>query len=164
MGMMLRAWTLLALTVAALSLGPSFAHVLEAPPRLSVWPPELWREATVFNGQFQLFAMIGGPLDIGAIITTAVLAYLLRHDRSGFRFALTGSVLFALALFVWFSWVAPANSVLATWTLGPIPEDFHAIRNRWETGHMVIAAIKLIGFMATALSIISSGAKGVPSR
>jgi hypothetical protein len=29
---------------------------------------------------------------------------------------------------------------------------------------MVIAAIKLIGFMATALSIISSGAKGVPSR
>jgi hypothetical protein len=100
MGMMLRAWTLLALTVAALSLGPSFAHVLEAPPRLSVWPPELWREATVFNGQFQLFAMIGGPLDIGAIITTAVLAYLLRHDRSGFRFALAGSVLFALALFV----------------------------------------------------------------
>ena len=56
--------SLFVLTLAALSLGPSFAHVLEAPPRLTIWSPELWREATVFNGQFQLFATIGGPLRI----------------------------------------------------------------------------------------------------
>ena len=35
----------LALLLAALSLGASYAHVLEAPPRLNDWPPELWREA-----------------------------------------------------------------------------------------------------------------------
>jgi len=150
---MFRIWSLVTLTLAALSLGPSFAHVLEAPPRLTVWSPQLWREATVFNGQFELFALIGGPLDVSAIVTTAVLAFLLRGDRSRFRFALAGLVLFALSLAVWFGWVWPANSVLATWQPGPIPESFVAIRNRWETGHMAVAAVKLIGFVATALAV-----------
>jgi len=59
----------------------------------------------------------------------------------------------ALSLAVWFGWVSPANAVLATWQPGPIPEDFAAIRNRWETGHVAVAALKLIGFMATVLAI-----------
>lgn len=150
-------WSLAALVITALSLGPSFAHVLEAPPRLTRWPPELWREATVFNGQFQLFAIVGGPLDIGAILVTAVLAYTLRHDRPSFRYALAGSALFAAGLATWFAWVAPANAVLATWQPGPVPEDFTAIRDRWETGHMAVAGIKLAGFVATALSVLPGG-------
>ncbi|HZH50568.1 MAG TPA: DUF1772 domain-containing protein [Microvirga sp.] len=153
---MLRIWSLAVLTVAALSLGPSFAHVLEAPPRLTVWAPELWREATVFNGQFRLFALVGGPLDIGAILVTGTLAFLLRRDRDRFHFALAGAVLHALALATWAAWVAPANAVLATWEPGPIPENFQAIRNRWETGHMAVAAVKLFGFMATALAVVRS--------
>jgi hypothetical protein len=146
------------LTLAALSLGPSFAHVLEAPPRLTVWPPELWRETTVFHGQFQLFAVIGGPLDVGAILGTAFLAYALRRERPGFRFALAGCILFTFALGVWFVWVAPANSILATWAPGPMPENFQAIRTRWETGHMAVAALKLLGFLATATAV-ASGAR-----
>jgi hypothetical protein len=144
------------LVVTALSLGPSFAHVLEAPPRLTVWPPELWRETTVFNGQFRLFALVGGPLDAGAILAAAVLAYLLRHDRKPYWLALAGAVLFALSLTVWFLWVAPVNAVLATWTPGPIPENFTEIRNRWETGHMAVASIKLIGFILIALAVVLS--------
>jgi hypothetical protein len=53
--------------------------------------------------------------------------------------------------------VAPANAVLATWQPGPIPPDFAAIRDRWETGHMAVAALKLLGFMATALAVVASG-------
>ena len=149
-------WSLAALVVTALSLGPSFAHVLEAPPRLTAWSPELWRETTVFNGQFRLFALVGGPLDAGAILVTAALAYLLRGDRPSFWFALAGAVLFAASLAIWFSWIAPANSVLASWKPGPVPENFHAIRNRWEMGHMAIAGVKLAGFIAIALSVLLS--------
>ena len=53
-----------ALVIAALSLAPSFAHALESYPRLMIWSPELWRDATVFNAQFWLFAVIGAPIDI----------------------------------------------------------------------------------------------------
>jgi hypothetical protein len=161
---MLRILSLLVLTLAALSLGPSFAHVLEAPPRLTVWSPELWREATVFNGQYQLFATIGGPLDVAAILATALLAYVLRRERPGFRLALASCLLFALSLAVWFAWVAPANGVLATWTPGPIPDDFGAVRTRWETGHMAVAGLKLVGFMATALAIIPLHRGSLPGK
>jgi hypothetical protein len=80
------------LVLAGLSLGPSFAHVLEAPPRLSVWSPELWREATVFQGQFALFAKVGAPLDVASILVVFLLAYLLANERPAFWFALAGAV------------------------------------------------------------------------
>jgi hypothetical protein len=144
----------LALLITALSLGPSFAHVLEAPPRLYDWPAELWREATVFHGQYRFFAFVGGPLDAAAIIASGAFAFALRKDRDAFPYALAGTVLFALSLAVWVAWVAPANAVLASWVPGPVPGDFVAVRNRWESGHMAITAIKLLGFMAIALAAI----------
>lgn len=140
------------LTVAALSLGLSFAHVLEAWPRTFVWPAELWREATVFNRQFVLFLYVGAPLDLAAIGLPAIFAYAVRADRRRLAFAVTASALFAAALIVWASWVAPANDVLARWTPGPLPPDFDAIRSQWESGHIVVAAIKLLGFMAISLA------------
>lgn len=152
--MTLLAWRFAALLIAALSLGPSFAHLLEAPPRLKVWPPELWRETTVFNGQFKLFGILGGPLDGGVILVVGILAFLMRHERPAFWFALAAAVLFAASLIAWLSIVAPANSVLATWKPGPIPADFTAVRNRWETGHIIIAAIKIAAFSALALAAI----------
>ena len=90
----------LTLVIAALSLGPSFAHLLEAAPRLTVWSPELWRDATVFNGQYRLFGILGGPLDGGAILLAGALAYGLRK-QAGFRLALAGAILYLVSLGVW---------------------------------------------------------------
>lgn len=148
-------WSVLAAAVAALSLGPSLAHVLESGPRLYVWSPELWREATVFNQQFKLFAVIGAPLDIAAIVVLAVFAFMLHGDDPAFGFALGATVLFAFALIAWFLIVSPANAVLATWTPGSIPGDFDAVRWRWEAGHMVVAGLKLAGFVLLACSLVT---------
>jgi hypothetical protein len=160
---MQRNWSVIAIVMAALSLGPSFAHVLESLPRLSWWAPELWREATVFNGQFILFAYIGGPLDVAAILSAGILAYMLRHNQRAFRLALVGAALLGLALAVWVGWVAPANSVLASWKPGPISADFEAIRLRWETGHMVIAGLKLAGLVAIVMAALE-GSRPVGRR
>jgi hypothetical protein len=150
-------WAALTTIVAALSLAPSFAHVLESGPRLVQWSPELWREATVFNGQFRLFAVVGAPMDLAAIAFPAILALMLRDDRPAFRFAVAAAIFYAGALAAWFALVAPANSVLATWTAGPIAENFDAIRLAWETGHMVVAAIKLVGFACLVCSLLWIG-------
>lgn len=149
---------MLTLTIAALSLGPSFAHVLEALPRLTVWSPELWREATVFNGQFSLFAKVGAPLDIAAILLPGLLAYVARGDPRLAGFAVAAAVAYACALAAWAVIVAPTNSVLATWQPGPIPADFEAVRWRWETGHMAVAAAKLLGFVLLAWGLPGSQA------
>jgi hypothetical protein len=148
-------WATLAITVAALSLGPSFAHVLEAEPRLRTWSAELWRETTVFNAQFWLFAPVGAALDIAAILCPALLAHMLRGDRPAARWAVAAAILYARALIAWFAWVRPANEILATWTPGPVPAEFARVRLRWETGHMAVAALKLCGFVALAVSLAS---------
>jgi hypothetical protein len=150
-------WAVLTSTIAALSFGLSFAHVLESLPRLTQWSPELWRETTVFNAQFWLFAVVGAPLDLCAIAFPAVLALMLHDERSAFRYAVVGAVLYALSLAAWFALVAPANSVLSTWTSGPVAGNFDAIRLRWETGHMAVASIKLIGFIAVVCTLLSIG-------
>jgi hypothetical protein len=143
---------LASLIVCALSLGLSFAHLLEAPPRLRVWPPELWRETTVFHGQYSLFGAVGGPIDVAAVVLTLALAWSAWRTGRSVAAATTAAALFALSLAVWLSVVAPANHVLVTWKPGPLPADFAAIRARWETGHMVMAWIKLAGFVALSLA------------
>ncbi|TPI29556.1 DUF1772 domain-containing protein [Mesorhizobium sp. B3-2-1] len=150
-------WSVLTATIAALSLGPSFAHVLESAPRLTRWSPELWREATVFNGQFLVFAIVGAPLDVAAVACPGLLAWLLREDRSAFSFALAATLLYALSLVLWFVLVKAANNVLATWVPGPIPDNFEAIRLRWETGHMAVTAAKAAGFVSLLVALLSIG-------
>ena len=145
-----------AVVVAALSLGPSFAHVLEAPPRLFLWSPELWREATVFNGQFAFFATVGAPLDIMAVLLPAILTYVARKDPTLFRCALATLLFYAAALAAWSLIVAPVNAVLATWQPGPIPADFDAVRRRWETGHMVVAGLKFTGLVLLTWGIVTN--------
>jgi hypothetical protein len=147
-----RAWSVVTVTLAGLSLGPSFAHALEAPPRLSVWPPELWIDATVRHGQFALFRLVGAPVDVAAILAAAALAFLHRK-APGFRWTAAGAVLLLAGLIAWFAIVAPANSVLATWRPGPTPADFASVRDRWEAGHMVVAALKLAGFVCLTLGV-----------
>lgn len=150
-------WAWLTALIGALSLGPSFAHVLEALPRLRTWSPELWRETTVFNAQFQYFLAVGAPLDVLAIIFPVVLALLLRQEGAAAWVAGIGAAFFALALVLWFMLVAPANAVLATWVPGPIPADFDTVQWRWETGHMAVASAKLFGFAFIAFALLLVG-------
>lgn len=146
--------SIVSLVLAALSLGPSYAHVLEASPRLTVWPAELWRDTTVFHRQFEWFALIGAPVDVAAIIAAVALAVLVRRRKPAFWLVITGAFFLAAGLAAWFGLVAPANAVLATWQPGPIPPDFDVIRMRWETGHMVVAGLKLCGFVLLCLAAV----------
>jgi uncharacterized paraquat-inducible protein A len=146
--------SLLSLLLAAFSFGPSFAHVLESLPRLRTWPPELWRDATVFHGQFVLFLVVGAPLDVAAILASLWLTWTMRHEQPTFHLALIGFVLLAVALAVWFARVSPANTVLATWHSGAIPADFDAVRWRWESGHMMVATLKALGLLAICLAVL----------
>ena len=146
--------SVVSLVLAALSLAPSYAHVLEATPRLTIWPAELWRNATVFHRQFEWFALIGAPVDIVAIIAAFTLAFLVRDRNPIFRLVVAGAAFLAMALVTWFGIVAPANAVLATWKPGPVPADFDVIRMRWETGHMVVAALKFCGLILLCLAMV----------
>lgn len=144
-----------AILLAGLSLAPSYAHVLEAPPRLLQWSPQLWRDATVFNGQFRYFALVGAPIDVAAILACAGLAATLRQRPTARNVALAATGAFALGLLTWFAVVNEANAVLATWTPEAMPADFDAVRSQWEWGHGAVAALKAAGFGLTIAAVLA---------
>ena len=147
---------LLAVLLAALSLGMSFAHVLEMPPRLR-WTRELWMATTNFGGLYWLFGRVGGVIEVGAIAAAFVLAHAMRRERRAFRFALSGALLLAAGLGLWAVLVAPANAVMAGWVPERLPPDFAAVRGRWEGGHAAVAVAKLAGFASLVLGLLLDG-------
>jgi hypothetical protein len=141
----------LLLTGAALSLGMSFAHLLQMPPRL-LWPPELWMATTNFGGQFILFGTVGAAIDLATLGGLAAFAIASRRNPR-VRPATVAALAFGLALALWLAVVAPANAVMAGWQPGLVPDAFAAVRLRWEAGHAAIAIVKLAGFVALAIAV-----------
>jgi hypothetical protein len=94
-------------------------------------------------------------IDVGAIACAWWLAYDRYRAGSGFRPALVGAAALTAGLGAWASLVQPMNQVMATWTPAEIPADFAAVRLRWELGHAAVAAIKLMGFLALAASVLA---------
>ena len=144
---------LAALILAASSLGPSFAHLLERPPRMA-WPPQLWMAATNTGGQYGWFGRVGAILDPATILVLLLLAWLTRRRRPAFVAAAASALLFGAALACWALVVQPMNVVMAGWTAGQVPPDFEAVRARWEDGHVLVAALKLAGLVALAFAIL----------
>src|SRR4029079_8525509 len=101
----------------------------------------------VVQRRFEWCALIGAPVAVGAIIAAVVLLFLVGDRKPTFPLTVAGVACMAAGRAPLFGGFAPANAVLATWQPGPIPPDFDAIRTRWETGRMVVAAFKLCGFV-----------------
>jgi len=101
-----------------------------------------------------LFAIVGAPLDIGAIVASGVLAYLTCNDRRASWWAALGALLAGASLLVWFGVVAQANAVLVTWQPGPIPGDFAQVQKQWEFGHVGVATLKLLSFVSLAKAAV----------
>ena len=79
--MFIQVWYFLTLTLTSLLMGTSFAHTLEMPAKMNV-DGQLWR--TFQHTLYPYFAYVGAPVEIGAIIATAVLSYLVRAHRPAF--------------------------------------------------------------------------------
>ena len=121
---LLKATRLVAILLAALTLGMGFCHLLQLPSRMG-WDQYLWVGSTVQGGLYNLFGSIGAVIDVAAVIALALLAYFVReHARPGFRLAVAAALLFALALILWWVLVYPVNVELAKWVNGPVPSDW----------------------------------------
>ena len=68
----------LALLFPALLMGTSFAHVLEMRAKLAM-PAALW--LTMQHGVYAEFATIGAVVELGSIVLTGLLAFLVRNNE-----------------------------------------------------------------------------------
>src|SRR3546814_15981046 len=87
---------------------------------------------------------------MATLLVTAIHAWLLRREKPAFRFAALGALLYLLSFVTWLLWVAPPNSVLATWPPGPMAGNFEAVCASGASGTMLHATIKFRGSQSRA--------------
>jgi hypothetical protein len=157
--MLLRAWRFVTLLLAALALSLTSAHVLEMPQKLA-YPPELY--AAVNTTLYRYFAIVGGVYSIGAILAAGGLVLVLRGRPQARRWAAAGTLFLLLWLASWLAIVVPVNAEVAT-ALADAPERVPAIwiehRVRWEWGHALGFAFKLLAFCALVISVLVDTAR-----
>ncbi len=139
--------------LSGLTMGLTFAHVLELPQRLQ-YDAALWVALTRPNALYKYFGIIGGPIEVAAVLGTIALAVVLRHERPSGRLALAAALFHSAALAAWITLVAPTNATIAKWGGGDIPANWEIWRNRWETGHSVGFVLLAAGFCLLVLTLL----------
>jgi hypothetical protein len=151
--MSIRSWRFLVLLLAALGLILGGAHLLELPPKMR-YDGAMY--AAVNSTLYPLFAMVGGPIQIGAILSSTVLAYR-AHGHTGGRWALWGCLALFLSFGLWLALVVPVNSEWArVMEAAPAsaPEAYLRLRDRWEYGHVAAFLAWLMGFILLLVSVL----------
>lgn len=158
--MLLRTWRFITITLVALLMGLSFGHTMEMPMKMKV-DGQLW--LAFQHNLYAYFAIIGGPIEIGAIIASIVLAVLVRKRRPAFYLTTAAAICVVVAFFlVWIVFTRAVNEQTARWTAQSIPADWAGWRSQWEYSHAVRFLLHLIALGALVFSVLFEIPKGHP--
>jgi Domain of unknown function (DUF1772) len=149
--MFIKTWRLLTIMLTAMSLGPALGHLLELPAKM-MYDGVLW--LTVSKTLYATFGTIGAAFEVGAVITTVVLAILVRQQRPAFGWTILAAVCVLLTHAAFWIWLAPVNATIAALTLETLPADWMALRNQWEYTHAARAVLQIVALGALAISIL----------
>jgi hypothetical protein len=142
----LRAHRLLALAALILTLVMAGSHPLE------LWGKLRFDGATwlaVQQNLYVAFGVVAAVSEPGAVMALWLLVW--REWRAGlaWRASALAAALTTIALLIWALTVAPVNAVLSGWTIDTLPPDWQDLRDQWEAGHAVHAAL-----LAAALAVL----------
>jgi hypothetical protein len=147
---------IIAVLAAALTMGLTFAHTLELPQKLG-YDAATWTR--IQQSLYRYFGLVGGPLEVAAVIASVVFA-LRARSRPGGRMAAVGAAFFVTALAWWFVVVNTANAQIGGWAVDAPPPDWERWRAQWEFGHATHFALALAGFLALLLATVQAAAAG----
>jgi hypothetical protein len=147
----MRCWWFIALTLTALTLGLAFAHVLELRPKLG-YDPALY--LTLHRTLYWGFGTIGGAIDVGAVLASVVLPYVVRGRPPAFRWAMLGAAALISAHLAWWLWVKPANIAMRQLPLDNPRADWQLLRDQWEYTHLARFFVQLAAFIFQLTSVL----------
>jgi hypothetical protein len=166
MGKLLKTWWFFSTMLTALSMAAAFAHLLELPGKMT-YDGALW--VRLLQTLYPAFGKISGLCEIGAVVTAAVLALLLRHHRPAFGWALVAALAMIATHAIFWVWVAPVNAALLPVTPATLPADWAALRDQWEYAHAARAVLQILALGALLLVALAAdrparGLSGNPPR
>jgi hypothetical protein len=131
----------------AIALGGGFAHLFELPHKMRLGREEYLTVQQIYRG----WALLGIPI-FGALGATTWLAVLERRRPRVFGLTLAAALAIAASLVVFFTFTYPANQATANWTM--LPDDWEALRRRWEYAHAVGALLTYAALGSIAASLL----------
>jgi hypothetical protein len=141
------------LLLVVLIFGLAWCHVMEIAGKLRLDAAE-W--LTVQHNLYVAFGVpLGAALELAAILTSWWLYLLVRRRRPAAVLTLAAALCTTLGLVAWFWLVAPMNAIIAGWTPQAMTADWLAVRDRWETGHAIHAALFGLGFGALTAALLA---------
>lgn len=149
--MLLRTWRLLTIMLTALSLAPALGHLLELPAKMS-YDGTLW--LTVSQTLYASFGTFGAAFEVGAVLTSVVLAILVRHRRPAFAWTLLGALCLVATHAAFWIFLAPVNAAIAALTPETLPADWMSLRTQWEYTHAARAVLQIIALGALVFSLL----------
>lgn len=150
--MVLKLVRFISLICAALIAGIAFCHALELPNKMTL-PAETW--LTVQQILYRGFGAKAGPIEVGAVVSSLMLLFLVRKRRSAFVWSLIASVCFVAGLVLWFQVINPMNLLIDSWTGTTLPTNWTAARDQWEYGHVAHATLFILGLIASVIAILA---------
>ena len=148
---MLIRWTLFAsILLVALSLMPAGAHLLMLPNKIDMNAADYLANQQAYRG----WAYVG-IFVVLALAATAALAWTGRDSSAAFAPALVAFVCLAATQVVFWTLNFPANRVTHNWAT--LPDNWEALRLRWETGHALSAVLTLLALVALLSVLVRDG-------
>ncbi len=147
---------------AALVLGLTLTHVLQAPGSRGLDGPAWLQVQRTFYGGF---AVAGGVAEIAGLVAAATVAVVLRRRaRMAAAHAVAAACLLGTLLAYWFG-NRPANAKVAHWAAATLPASWPAYRDTWQTAYAVsfgLAAVAAVALLAAAAWAAPAGGSGGP--
>jgi hypothetical protein len=152
---------IVAVVLAALTMGLAFAHTLELPQKLD-YDAATWTQ--IQHTLYRYFAVIGGPLEVAGSLPPwcrGAGSWAARRPAGRGRRGLL-----VVALGWWFAVVNTANVEVGRWAVDAVPSDCGRWRAQWEFGHAGHFVVTFAGFLALlgATVRVSALDRRVPGR
>ena len=140
-----------AIVFVALSMGASFAHVLELPAKLDL-PGDRYLGVQEI---YRYFGAVAAVLEIGSLLLMMGALVVGWHRSSAHAMPVLALIVFAASIVTWVLVVSPMNTVFASWASG-LPAHWTAVRDRWEWGHVAVFGLKLVAFVLLITALLRS--------
>jgi len=94
------------------------------------------------------------PPPIRTHLATWLLVLLIWNRRPASYWTLAAAICVTAGLAEWFAVVAPMSAILDAWASDTIPAEWTRVRDRWEIGHAIRAALFGLGFSALVIALL----------
>lgn len=133
-------------------MAPAMAHLLEMPAKMA-YDGAFWLKIsqTLYGPRF---GTVGAFFEVGAVITSIILVFMVRHHKPAFAWSILGAIcLIALHASFWI-WIAPVNEKIAAITPETLPTDWTVLRYQWECTHAVRAYLHIVAIGSLIISVL----------